>query len=175
VALAWRAAHARGDRPRASDRRAVWAVRGLVPLGAVTIFAGTVATAAGPHAGGSSGDHVPRLTFKGTGTLAWAIHQHATLAAVFGVCALALWFFLQRWGAEAKLREAMTGLVLLLAAQGLVGSAQYELHLPSEMVWVHVLLATLTWLSVLWAAAAAGRLAPQGAGRRVERLRAEPV
>ena len=50
---------------------------------------------------------------------------------------------------------------VLLAAQGLVGSVQYELKLPADMVWVHVTLATITWLAVLWAVAAAGRLAPR--------------
>ena len=38
---------------------------------------------------------------------------------------------------------------------------QYELHLPSDMVWVHVGLATATWVAVLWAVAAAGRLLPK--------------
>ena len=50
---------------------------------------------------------------------------------------------------------------VLLAAQGLVGSVQYELHLPTDMVWVHVTLATFTWVVVLWAVAAAGRLVPR--------------
>jgi hypothetical protein len=31
------------------------------------------------------------------------------------------------------------------------------------MVWVHVALATMTWLVVLWAVAAAGRLVPRQA------------
>ena len=52
VSLAWRASYEPGERPRATDRVSVWGVRALVPLGAVTIFAGTAATAAGPHAGG---------------------------------------------------------------------------------------------------------------------------
>jgi heme a synthase len=55
----------------------------------------------------------------------------------------------------------VTVLGVLLAAQGLVGSVQYELKLPSEMVWVHVSLATVTWLALLWVVAAAGRLAPR--------------
>ena len=55
---------------------------------------------------------------------------------------------------------------VLLAAQGLVGSVQYELKLPSDMVWVHVALATLTWLAVLWAVAAAGSLQPRQRRRR---------
>jgi cytochrome c oxidase assembly protein subunit 15 len=50
-----------------------------------------------------------------------------------------------------------------MAAQGLVGSVQYELRLPAEMVWVHVGLATFTWLALLWSVAAAGRLIPRKA------------
>ena len=64
---------------------------------------------------------------------------------------------------------------VLLAAQGLVGSVQYELSLPTDMVWVHVTLATLSWLVVLWAVAAAGRLVPRtavGSGRRAHAGRA---
>jgi heme A synthase len=57
--------------------------------------------------------------------------------------------------------EPLTVLGLLLAAQGLVGSVQYELKLPTDMVWVHVTLATFTWLAVLWSVAAAGRLVPR--------------
>jgi hypothetical protein len=59
--------------------------------------------------------------------------------------------------------EPLTALGVLLAAQGLVGSVQYELHLPSDMVWVHVALATVTWLVALWTVAAAGRLVPRHA------------
>src|SRR3954470_12214520 len=62
VALAWRATFEPGTRPRSADRLVVWPVRLLTPLGAVTIAAGTIATAAGPHAGGEgTGDIVPRL------------------------------------------------------------------------------------------------------------------
>ena len=57
--------------------------------------------------------------------------------------------------------EPLTVLGVLLAAQGLVGSVQYELHLPSDMVWVHVGLATATWLVALWSVAVAGRLVPR--------------
>ncbi len=59
--------------------------------------------------------------------------------------------------------EPLTVLGVLMAAQGLIGSVQYELRLPSDMVWVHVGLATATWLALLWAVAAAGRLVPRGA------------
>jgi cytochrome c oxidase assembly protein subunit 15 len=170
VALAWRAHHEPGRRPRSRDRLTVWSVRVLSPLAAVTILAGTAATAAGPHAGGSPGQRIHRLTFKGADTLMWVIHQHATIAAVFGVAVIAVWFLMRHRGADEKALEPMTILGVLLAAQGLVGSVQYELHLPTDMVWVHVALATVTWLVVLWAVAAAGRLVP----RRAEVAASEP-
>jgi heme a synthase len=163
VALAWRSTFEPGSRPRSEDRLAVWPVRALVPLAALTVFAGTAATAAGPHSGGVRGQHVHRLHFKGADTLSWAIHQHATIAALFGVCVIGVWLLLRRRGANQAALEPVTVLGVLIAAQGLVGSAQYELALPAEMVWVHVALATASWLAVLWAVAAAGRLVPQTA------------
>jgi cytochrome c oxidase assembly protein subunit 15 len=157
VALAWRASYEPGTRRRSTDRLGVWSVRVLVPLGALTIFAGTGATAAGPHSGGGSGQRIHRLYFKGADTLSWVVHRHATIAAIFGVLAIAVWL-LQRQRRSTGALEPLTVLCVLLAAQGLVGSVQYELHLPSDMVWVHVGLATATWITVLWAVAAAGRI-----------------
>jgi heme a synthase len=174
-ALAWKSTYEPGTRPRATDRSVVWSVRGLVPLGALTIFAGTAATAAGPHSGGFTGQVVHRLHFKGADTLEWTIHQHATIAAIFGVAVIGVWYWQRRRGASAQELEPVTVLGVLLAAQGLVGSVQYELKLPSEMVWVHVSLATVTWLAMLWAVAATGRLAPRAvevpAGSRAPRAR----
>jgi cytochrome c oxidase assembly protein subunit 15 len=170
VALAWRARYEPGSRPRATDRVSVWSVRALVPLGAVTIFAGTAATAAGPHAGGSPGQRIHRLHFKGAETLMWVIHRHATIAAIFGVAVIGVWLLRRRRGAGEDALEPVTVLGVLVAAQGLVGSVQYELKLPSDMVWVHVTLATLTWLAILWACAAAGSLQP----RRQPTTEAEP-
>src|SRR6516225_2406211 len=101
VALAWRArAAAREDEPAvvptqapareeqptratperapaAGDRALVLWARGLVALGALTLFAGTAATAAGPHAGGSPGQRINRLSFDGRGTMDFVIHRHA--------------------------------------------------------------------------------------------------
>jgi cytochrome c oxidase assembly protein subunit 15 len=161
VALAWRSAHEPGSRPRSQDRGAVWSIRALAPLGALTIFAGTAATAAGPHAGGSPGQRIHRLHFKGPATLQWVIHRHATIAAVFGIAVVAVWLLRRRTTSQQADLEPLTVLGVLLAAQGLVGSVQYELQLPSDMVWVHVTLATITWVVLLWAVAAAGRLAPR--------------
>jgi cytochrome c oxidase assembly protein subunit 15 len=175
VALAWRATFEPGSRPLSNDRLGVWSVRVLAPLGALTIFAGTAATAAGPHSGGFTGQVVHRLHFKGADTLTWTIHQHATIAALFGVIVIGVWLLHRHRDANSPMLEPLMVLGVLLAAQGLVGSVQYELKLPSDIVWVHVTLATMTWLTVLWAVAVAGRLAPRSvevpAGERSERAR----
>jgi cytochrome c oxidase assembly protein subunit 15 len=158
VALAWRATHERGWRPPSTDRTLVWSVRGLLPLCGLTLLAGTAATAAGPHSGGNVGQHIKRLTIEGPNTLEWAVHQHATIAAVFGIATIAVWLLKRSRKVALDPLEPVTVLGLLLAAQGLVGSVQYELKLPGEMVWVHVGLATVTWLVTLWAVAAEGRI-----------------
>ena len=173
VGLAWRASYEPGERPRATDRVSVWAVRALVPLGAVTIFAGTAATAAGPHAGGRDDERINRLDFKGGGTLDWAIHQHARIAAAMGVASVVVWLILRRREADPQVRRAVTALLALLALQAGVGALQYALELPAEIVWVHVTLAALTWLSLLWSTAAAGRLVPRTASERADRLLVE--
>ena len=161
VALAWRSRYEPGSRARSVDRAGVWSVRALAPLGALTIFAGTAATAAGPHAGGSSGQRIHRLHFKGADTLQWVIHRHATVAALFGVAVIGVWLLRRRRGTTQDALEPLTVLGVLLAAQGLVGSVQYELALPTDIVWVHVTLATLSWVVLLWAVAAAGCLVPR--------------
>ncbi len=164
AALWWRARYEPGERPRSEDRLGVWAVRTLVPLGALTIFVGTAATASGPHAGGSgTGDEINRLTFKGADTLDWAIHQHGRIATVLGVAVVAVWLLLRRRGADPQVMRALTALGVLLAVQGAIGGIQYALELPAEIVWVHVTLAAFTWLCILWAVMAAGRLVPREA------------
>jgi cytochrome c oxidase assembly protein subunit 15 len=163
VALAWRSTYEPGSRPRSNDRVGVWSVRALAPLGALTIFAGTAATAAGPHAGGSPGQRIHRLHFKGADTLYWVVHRHATIAALFGVAVIGVWLWRRHRGASQDALEPVTVLGVLLAAQGLVGSVQYELSLPTDIVWVHVALATVSWIVLLWAVAAAGQLVPRTA------------
>ena len=157
--LAWRATYPQGARPRTRDRTLVWSVRGLAVLCVITLFAGTAATAAGPHSGGHVGQVVKRLTIEGPNTLEWAVHQHATIAAIFGVATILAWLLKRsRTGGALDPLEPLTVLGVMLAAQGLLGSVQYELKLPGEMVWLHVALATMTWVVMLWAVAVEGRL-----------------
>jgi cytochrome c oxidase assembly protein subunit 15 len=180
--LAWRASHepsaqeqpdsvavsrADGRAPtarhveRPGERAVVIAVRALVALGALTIFAGTAATAAGPHAGGSPGQRINRLSFDGRSTMDYVIHRHAEIAAAFSVAAVLVWWLARSRSADPRVRHSLTILCVLLALQGAVGLAQYETHLPTGLVWLHVALACGAWVAALWAACAAGRLAPR--------------
>jgi cytochrome c oxidase assembly protein subunit 15 len=161
VALAWRARFEPGERPRSLDRLGVWSVRALLPLGALTIFFGTVATAAGPHAGGAgTGDTIDRLEWKGADTVSWAIHQHGAIATVLGLSVVGVYFLLRRRGAPEDVWLPVGVAAVLLAIQGLVGGVQYALGVPSEIVWIHVVIAACTWITLVWATAAAGRPAP---------------
>jgi cytochrome c oxidase assembly protein subunit 15 len=161
---------AQGVEGRGSDRVVVLAVRALAALGGLTIFAGTAATAAGPHAGGSPGQRINRLSFDGRATMDFVIHRHAEIALAFSLGALAVWWLARRRRAGEQVRRPLTILCVLLALQGAVGLDQYETHLPTGLVWVHVALACGAWLAALWAGCAAGRLAPRTARTPSERV-----
>jgi heme a synthase len=178
VVLAWRASHEPAAEPQGADevaaraaestadRTLVLGLRALVALGALTIVAGTAATAAGPHAGGSPGQKINRLSFDGRGTMDFVIHRHAEIAFVFSLLAVAVWWLARRREAARTVQRPLSALCVLLALQGVVGLDQYETHLPTELVWVHVGLACGAWISVLWAACATGSLLPGRARKR---------
>jgi cytochrome c oxidase assembly protein subunit 15 len=178
-ALAWCSRYEPTDRRRSSDRLGVWAVRGLIPLGQLTILAGTVATASGPHAGAHEDQLVHRFTFEGTGTLEWVVQRHAVLATVYGLAAIGVWLLLRRPGGDRRALRPLTVVIGLLALQGAIGGIQWGLELPSEIVWVHVALATVNWLAMLWTVATAGRLEPRevagAGGERSERPAKAPA
>jgi cytochrome c oxidase assembly protein subunit 15 len=174
-ALAWMSRYEPGERRFSGDRLGVWAVRGLIPLGQLTILAGTIATGSGPHAGAHEGELVHRFEFQGAGTLEWMVQRHSAMAAVFGVAAIAVWLLLRRPGGDRRALRPLTAVIALLAVQGLVGVVQWSLELPSEIVWLHIALATLTWLAMLWTVAAAGRLEPRQEGTPSEAPADQPI
>jgi cytochrome c oxidase assembly protein subunit 15 len=158
-----------------ADRGLLRVLSGLALLGAVTIFAGTAATAAGPHAGGSPGQRINRLDFDGRGTMDFVIHRHAEIAFVFSLLAVGVWWLARRRQASPAVRRPLTVLCVLLALQGVVGLDQYETHLPTELVWVHVCLACGAWLATLWAACAAGVLSHRRRSRVPGRAAERPL
>lgn len=73
------------------------------------------------------------------------------------------WWMARPRGGRRELVRTLTALCLLWAPQGVVGITKYRLRLPTELVWVHVVLATLTWVAYVhaWLAPAVRR--PAGA------------
>lgn len=158
-ALAWCATYEPGQRPRAKDRLGVWSVRALIPLGILTVTAGTAATAAGPHPGSrGTGEIVERLTVFGDNTLLRVVQAHGTIAVIFGLAVIAVIAILRRPGGERRAVKPLVAVLGLLALQGVVGIGQWQLELPAEIVWVHIVLAVTTWIAVLWSVGAAGLL-----------------
>jgi heme a synthase len=104
------------------------------------VVSGTLATAAGPHPGGSD---VNRL-----GNLVDAVYVHVRVTAVYGVGLLLLVAYLvRRGGGAARLSLLLLGVVLVQMA---VGETQWRTQLPWGLVLVHVALAAAIWaLTVL--------------------------
>jgi len=149
-----------------SERSVVTATRLLCAWATFAIVLGTASTAAGPHAGASgTGEFVHRLDFWGGNTLAHLINLHGTIAAILGVGTVGVWLLARARSGSRELLLTLKLTALLLATQGIVGIAQYQLKLPSEVVWVHVALATLTWVGFVHVWAAAGR--PEARNRPV--------
>jgi cytochrome c oxidase assembly protein subunit 15 len=165
-ALAWCSRYEPGERRFSEDRVGVWAVRCLIPLGQLTILLGTISTASGPHPGDHEGELVHRFDFRGGGTLQWAVERHAVLATIFGVAALGTLLLLRREGGDRRATRPLLAVIGLLGLQGAVGGIQWALELPAGIVWVHIVLATITWVAMLWTVATAGRLAPREAAAR---------
>jgi cytochrome c oxidase assembly protein subunit 15 len=143
--------------PGARDRLTMWAARLLLGLGALTVVAGTAASAAGPHGGGKgTHDLIKRLYVKGPDTLDWAVTNHGTVAAILGVATLVALAIAYARDATTKLLAALATVAVLLALQGGLGIIQYSLKLPTGLVWTHVVMATCTWVALLWVWSAAG-------------------
>ena len=139
-------------------------------VGVFAIAFGTAATAAGPHAGGSgTGNVVARLTWDGANTLSLLVHLHSYVNGLLGALVLAAWWLARTRNAVPELQTVLTRLALLMAAQGVLGILQYQLELPAELVWAHVVMATLTWIGLVRAWALAGPLDGRSVGG------AEPV
>lgn len=157
VALYWRARHEPDSRPT-HDRKVVLATRALIPFGGLALFAGTLATAAGPHPGSAgTGEVVARIDWIALDAM---IHWHGRTGTLLGIVSVVAWWIARKHRADASLMRALTILCLLVASQGVIGLAQYELDLPAGLVWVHIVVASAAWVALLFAVAAAGRLVP---------------
>lgn len=157
-ALFWCSRYEPGERRFSEDFLGVWAVRALIPLGQITVLLGTITTASGPHPGDHNRELVRRFDFMGQDTLEWIAQRHAAMAVIFAVGVLVVMIILMRKGGDRRALRALQVTFGLIILQITLGITQWLLELPAILVWFHVAVATLIWISVLWSVATAGQI-----------------
>ncbi len=126
------------------------ALRGLVATSSgvlgLLVTAGTLVTAAGPHSGDAK---TPRLELGVQVTA----QLHADLVFAYLGLLVGLGFALRAVGVSAGLWRRYLTLVVVVLAQGALGSIQYALGVPEALVSLHVLGSMLAVVaaSALWA------------------------
>ncbi|ASU79290.1 cytochrome-c oxidase [Actinopolyspora erythraea] len=118
----------------------------LTVVAAAMVFAGTLVTAAGPHAGDPSTPRLPISIPLLTQVHGLLVMAYLCLLAVFG-------FWLRGTSPTRGLLRAYTAACLVVLAQGVLGSVQYVTGVPEGLVVAHVLGATvvIATVSLLWA------------------------
>lgn len=117
---------------------------------AAQLVSGTLVSGAGPHAGDQSITRpVPRLKVEIT-TL---VHVHSSLLVAYLALVVGLGFGLLAVRAARPVMLRLVVLLVLLCAQGLVGTVQFYTGVPAALVAVHVLgaAACTAATSALWA------------------------
>jgi len=134
----------------AAHRTVPGPVRALVATStgvlAALLVAGTLVTAAGPHAGDVT---TPRLALGVEATA----QLHADLLFGYLGILVALGFTLRAVQAPARVWRRYVALVAIVLAQGLLGGVQYALGVPEVLVALHVLgaAAVTVGAAALWA------------------------
>ncbi|MGQ4598566.1 COX15/CtaA family protein [Nocardia sp. R6R-6] len=121
-----------------------------VALGAVLV-AGTLVTAAGPHAGDKSIERpVERLQVE----IVTLVHLHSQLLVGYLALLIGLAFGLFAAGITPAVRTRLFVLLALVCSQALVGVVQYFTDVPAALVVVHVgaAAACTAATAALWAA-----------------------
>jgi len=121
-----------------------WLILGLVGVTAVVIVLGVAVTGTGPHSGDTGVD--ARLPLDPR-IISW-IHADFVFAFL-GLCLGAIGA-LHLVRAPRRARLLAWSCLALALVQGTVGYTQYFTGLPIVLVAVHVLLACLLWIAVLF-------------------------
>ena len=128
---------------RGRDRPSLplWVRRGaFVPALAlgVLVVSGTLATAAGPHAGS--------VLVRRLWSFQPAVYWHVRATAVFGITFAALLVWLVR--ARSRHVRGALGVLGVLGLQMIVGEIQYRTKLPWWLVLIHVTNAAIVWAAM---------------------------
>lgn len=130
------------DMPAGVDVRLV---RAVVVLSALTVAAGTVVTATGPHAGD---EEAPRFGFD----LAAVSRVHTGAMFAMLVSLIVLWRRTVRAEDSPRRASVLSAVTLMgsvVVVQATVGYWQYLTGVPAGLVAVHVAGATAFWLSAV--------------------------
>jgi heme a synthase len=102
---------------------------------AAMLVTGTLVTGAGPHAGDKSIDRtIPRLEVE----IPSLVHMHSSLLVGYLSLLIGLAFGLVATHAPRPVLLRLSVLLILVVAQGLVGTVQYFTGVPPALVAVHV-------------------------------------
>jgi heme a synthase len=118
---------------------------------AMVLVTGTMVTGAGPHAGDKSIEApVPRLELD----IITLVYRHSSLLAVYLALLIGLGFGLLAVRAPRPVVKRLAVLIVLVCAQGLVGTVQFFTGVPAALVAVHVAGAAICTgaTAALWAA-----------------------
>ncbi|MDW3220030.1 MAG: COX15/CtaA family protein [Acidimicrobiales bacterium] len=151
MVLLWNAAvlhHRAGLDDAPTRQRAGSAIRRLTQVvfwaGGVVLVLGTVVTGSGPHSGSEDESVANRLPFDlREVTRIHSISALVLIAAVGGV----LWVAHTR--GMLQVRRAAQTVVSLLGAQIALGYWQYSAGVPEALVFVHIIVATIAWISIV--------------------------
>lgn len=132
-----------GGRPQARPELR-WLSRAVVGVGALVLVVGTFVSGTGPHSGDSRESHRLHLLAL---TSITQLHSDIVLFLVGLVVALVV--TLRLVDASRPDRRRAATLLAVMVAQAVVGFVQYYRHLPSGLVGVHILGATLFWVFAL--------------------------
>lgn len=117
----------------------------LVVVTAATLVAGTLVTAAGPHAGDPA---TPRLGFP----VPTLVQTHSTLVMAYVLILAVFGVWLRNTRPTKGLLKAYGAACAMVLVQGAIGSVQYYLGVPEGLVILHVAAATgvIITTAALW-------------------------
>lgn len=118
--------------------------RAISVIGAVLLVSGTIVTGSGPHSGSDEAEVAERLPFL--------VRDVTRIHSLIAITLLLLTLEVVRRihvGGREDLRVRALTVAGLLVVQGAVGYTQYFTEVPVVLVGIHILLASLTWISIV--------------------------
>jgi cytochrome c oxidase assembly protein subunit 15 len=131
-----------GSPPSVATRQLVRVTRAVVALAGVVVLTGTVVTAAGPHAGDQQAS---RLDLP----IADVARVHGIVVMVLLAVVLVAALLSRAPEIAPGVRDGVSRLLVVLAAQAAVGYTQYFTHVPPLLVGVHICGALAVWISAI--------------------------